>query len=64
MTKQISMTQVKQTPGAIRYQEVDSSSRKPITQSDPDCIVGTLYIRKTAFQGESIPTDITVTIEE
>lgn len=49
----------RETKGAIRYREVGDNS-KPI---DPhEAKVGTLYIRKTAFDGDLIPKSISVTI--
>lgn len=44
----IRMILERETKRAVRYQEVDSSDQ-PISQSDPTCKIGTLYIRKSAL---------------
>ncbi len=49
------------TKGAHRFAECDSDTHKAITQSDPECIVGTLYLRKKGF-GENAPPYIEITI--
>lgn len=50
----------KQTPGAIRYQEVDAKG-KPLYQNS-GATIGTIYIRKTALNGQ-VPKQITVAID-
>ncbi len=50
------------TKGAHRFQEVEADSHKAITQSDPECVVGTLYLRKKGFS-ETAPPYLEVTIQ-
>lgn len=53
----------KETPGAVRYRELDKD-RKPIDDFKVgDAVVGVLYIRKNSLNGQ-IPPLVTVTIEE
>lgn len=51
----------RETKGAVRYQEVDGAGQ-PITQSDPGCVIGTLYIRKSALAGKPAPDRIYISI--
>ena len=48
----------RETKGAIRYMEVDEDQEA--VEGDAK-VIGTLYIRKTAFKGK-VPTALTVTI--
>jgi hypothetical protein len=50
----------KTTPGAVRYQEVDDSGNKLTTRS-AKCVIGSLYIRKLALEG-NVPQEMTVDI--
>ena len=50
------------TKGAHRFQEIDPETQETRTQQDPNCIVGTLYLRKLGF-GEKAPSHLEVTIE-
>ena len=61
MSLKVKFNLAKQTPGALRFEEVDANLR-PVTQNDPNCIVGTLYIRKQAFPDGKYPSSITVDI--
>ncbi len=47
------------TKGAIRYQEVDEKGEKvPATAIE----IGTLYVRKTMFDGRDVPERLVVQI--
>lgn len=50
----------KQTPGAVRYMEVDEDGR-PVKNGNQK--IGTLYFRKTAFPSGQYPDPIKVTVE-
>jgi hypothetical protein len=51
----------KETKGALRYQEVDDAG-KAVEQAGAK--IGTLYIRKSAFErGSAWPQELRVTIE-
>ncbi len=51
----------KETKGAVRYEEVDDKGA-PIEQVWAK--IGTLYVRKTAFErGEKYPESLRVTVE-
>jgi len=51
----------RETKGALRYQEVDDKG-KPVEQAWAK--IGTLYIRKTAFErGQTPPQRLAVTVE-
>jgi hypothetical protein len=57
--------QIAQTPGAVKYAEVKPDGKEYYTApNQPGCKIGTLYIRKTAFQESAIrpPNELTVTI--
>jgi hypothetical protein len=51
---QVELELEKETKGAVRYAEKGDESKH---------ILGTMYIRKTAFKEEQYPNDIQVTIE-
>jgi len=53
----------RETKGALRYQEVEQNGR-PVAVDSPadDRIIGTLYIRKAALNGQ-FPPNLTVTLE-
>jgi hypothetical protein len=59
MKYELRFTMLKETKGAIRYQEVDSSGR-PIELEA--ATIGTLYVRKSAIAGP-IPQTLTITVE-
>jgi len=64
MTVQAFFTLAKTTPGAYKYEEIDPSSRRPLPPNVEGSKIGTLYIRKTAFNNNAgAPVDIIVTIE-
>ena len=48
----------RETPGALRYEEVDDSNRKV----EDGKVIGTLYLRKSSFKGMYPPKIIVVTI--
>jgi hypothetical protein len=50
------------TPGAARYAEVGKDGNL-LTPNDPFANIGTLYIRRRAFNDHSIPERITITVE-
>ena len=50
----------KETPGAVRYQEVDG--RGNIIKINDGAAISTLYVRKSALKGK-IPERLTVTVE-
>ena len=54
MELQCEMELEKETKGAVRYAEKGEDSKH---------ILGTMYIRKTAFKEGTFPEDIQVTIE-
>jgi hypothetical protein len=54
----------KETPGAHCFQEVNSKG-EVLKSADPDCVVGSLYIRKAALRLagiEGVPQQLTVSI--
>lgn len=51
----------RETPGAVRFQEVDSNG-KALKRDDEGMCIGTLYLRKSALKGK-IPQVLTVTCE-
>lgn len=53
-----------ETKGAFRYEELKQGSKDKVAEmSDPDCLIGTLYVRKSGIGLEKAPKTITVTIE-
>jgi hypothetical protein len=58
-TVNVTMTLEKETPGAIRYQEVDAKGGVVTMQEGAK--IGTLYMRKVAF-GKAVPKSISVTV--
>lgn len=50
----------KQTPGAIRFMEVDDAGQKLKTSDGAK--IGTIYVRKTAL-GDTVPQKISVIID-
>lgn len=58
----VAMMLEKETKGALRYQEIDEN-RQPIEQAWAK--IGTLYLRKTAFErGRKPPAMLSVSITE
>lgn len=58
-TVAVTMNLEKETPGAIRYMEVDAKGNQ-VTMAD-GAKIGTLYMRKVAF-GKAVPKSISVTV--
>lgn len=56
---EVTMHLEKETPGALRYMEVDGEGEQ-VTMQD-GAKIGTLYMRKVAF-GKAVPTSIIVTV--
>jgi hypothetical protein len=50
----------RETKGAVRYKEVDGNKQ---VVAQPDAVLGTFYIRKSALNG-TIPKGYKVTLEE
>jgi len=51
------------TKGAVRYAEMLPSGKVAQAPNDPGAVIGTLYLRQTAFAGnESFPKEIEVQI--
>ncbi len=44
----------RETPGAVRYQEIDPQNDKPLRQNDPGCCVGIQYFRRSMFHAAGI----------
>ena len=61
MRKQVVVRFLNETPGALRYREVDSKGDH-IHGDQEGALIGDLYLRKTAISG-SAPEEVTVTIE-
>jgi hypothetical protein len=61
MRRQVACRFFKQTPGALRYREVDSKDEH-IKGDEEGALVGDLYLRKAAIKGRA-PDKIKVTIE-
>ncbi len=57
----VMFTLEKETKGALRYQESDSVTGLPM-KIEGGAKIGTLYVRKTALNGE-MPEKLKVTIE-
>jgi hypothetical protein len=51
----------KETKGALRYQQVDKNGQPK--SIDAGAEVGTLYLRKSAFNGSGFPKNLKVNIE-
>jgi len=62
LQKTINFVLEKETPGALRYQEVDPCGGTFRAPNAPGCNIGPLYIRKTAFGNEQ-PQKISITID-
>ncbi len=60
VTKQVKFKMKNDTPGALRYEEVDSKG-KPRTKDEEGAIIGSLYLRKQAVEGAQ-PEFVDVTI--
>lgn len=69
-TTKVKFVLEKETPGALKYQEVTNSGEQ-LTQTDPRCLIGPLYLRKfkvrevltAAGEQEKIwPRSITVSV--
>jgi hypothetical protein len=56
----VKFTLEKETPGAVRFKEVDESG-EVIEQAF--CKIGTLYVRKTTFERGKYPKSLTVRID-
>jgi hypothetical protein len=65
VTKSVRMRLEKETPGAVRYMEVDDHGSKLITDAD-GAVLGSLYIRKAAMRkwvgNDSIPRTLVVNL--
>lgn len=61
--KQVTKTFIfeRETKGAVRYAEVDE--RGNIIADYNEYMIGILYIRKSALNGDGIPSSLTVTIK-
>ncbi len=59
----VDLTLVKETKGALRYQEVTSEGHY-LLMNNPKTVIGTVYLRKQGIPGGEKPLNITVTIEE
>tara|TARA_R110000803_G_scaffold210841_1_gene284275 strand:- start:3912 stop:4142 length:231 start_codon:yes stop_codon:yes gene_type:complete len=51
----------KETPGTYRFAEADAAFVRK--GKDDEKVVGTLYVKKTAFDGRAATNTLTVTIE-
>lgn len=51
----------RETKGAVLYKEIGANGH--IIENMYDCKIGSLYIRKTALNGEAIPNEIEVTVK-
>lgn len=57
----LTFTKRNETKGAIRYAEVING--KPAdAPNEPGCVIGSLYVRKSAFAGGPIPDGLVVTV--
>jgi hypothetical protein len=61
MRKQVAFRLFNETPGALRYREIDSNGDH-IKGDEEGALVGDLYLRKAAVSGPA-PDKVTVTIE-
>ena len=52
----------KVTKGAVRYSEVDA--RGDIITDYREAVIGTIYVRKSALNGDGVPHTISVTINK
>ena len=60
-SKNVKFNFERETPGAVRFQEVDSTGRA--LKSDMDgALVGTLYLRKQALGDGTVPKSVTVSL--
>lgn len=53
----------RETKGALFYRELKSDGSPCTAPNDPGCIIGTLYVRKSAFDGER-PKKLEVTLSQ
>lgn len=58
----VQMLQILETPGAYRYAEVLPNGDYARFPNTPGAVIGSLYIRKSAFKGVKPPAKITVEI--
>jgi hypothetical protein len=58
MTITVKFKLEKTTKGAVRYQEIDDNG----APAEAWAKIGTLYVRKTAFERDSIPQTLTVSV--
>ena len=61
-TQKVKFIFERSTKGAHRFQEIDPETQEIRTQQDPDCVIGTLYVRKKGF-GSNAPLHLENTIE-
>jgi hypothetical protein len=61
MRKRVDFSFFNETPGALRYREIDSKGDQ-IKGDDEGALVGDLYLRKAALS-VPVPDKITLTIE-
>lgn len=52
-----------ETKGAVRYGEILPGGRVAQAPNDPGASVGTLYLRKSAFDSRTYPDELSVIIE-
>ena len=52
----------RETKGAVRYQEVDVATNNPLAINE-GAKIGTLYVRKDAFEGNIFPDQLTLTLD-
>lgn len=64
MEIKVKMRLVKTTPGAIQYHEVGKDGEVNGQPNKWGNKIGTLYIRKSAFEGENAPNEIEITIHQ
>jgi len=61
MRKRVDFSFLNETPGALRYREIDSEGDQ-IKGDEEGALVGDLYLRKAAISSH-VPDKIAVTIE-
>lgn len=52
-----------ETKGAVRYGEVLAGGRIAAAPNDQGACIGTLYVRKSAFESNTFPDELSVTVE-
>jgi hypothetical protein len=63
MDRKLTFILDKETPGALRYRELDERTNTPYPQlNSPGCVLGQIYIRKSELNGGQIQKFLTIVL--